>query len=244
MSKVLQIILISILTLITIIIGRFAFQKLHVVKEIFESLPPQHEISEEHCRMMPDMPGCEIYNVTTGSMSGMDHIDMIIDINSYLHEMIPHHQEAVDSSQTFIDKTLFLWDDLDSLQTIAQNIISGQVLEISQLQNWIDTVFSWVDYQTHYMSMMRDTSGITDTSTLKKIYAEDMILHHQWAIDMSKKLLEIMTEEDKVIKVTEEGMKFRNEIKAFAQHVIDTQTKEIKQLQDILTSYTSPTVTE
>ena len=43
-----------------------------------------------------------------------------------------------------------------------------------------------------------------------------------------------MKEEDKVIRVTEEGMKFRNDIKAFAQQVIDTQIQEIKSLQDEL----------
>ena len=87
--------------------------------------------------------------------------------------------------------------------------------------------------------MMRNTDTITDVDTLKKMYAEDMILHHQGAIDMSNKLLELMTEEDKVIRVTEEGMKFRNEIKAFAQNVIDAQTKEIAELTQILESYTS-----
>ena len=66
------------------------------------------------------------------------------------------------------------------------------------------------------------------------MYAEDMIIHHQGAIDMSQKLLELMKEEDKIIRVTEEGMKFRNEIKAFAQQVIDTQTVEISRMQDIL----------
>ena len=60
---------------------------------------------------------------------------------------------------------------------------------------------------------------------------------------MSKKLLEIMTEEDKVIRVTEEGMEFRNAIKAFANNVISAQEKEIKELQDILSTYTSSPTT-
>ena len=153
--------------------------------------------------------------------------------------MIPHHQEAVDSSTMLINKTLFLWDQLDQLQTIASNIVSGQALEINQLTTWIADHYSGSTYTPHYMNMMRNTDTITDVDTLKKIYAEDMILHHQGAIDMSNKLLELMTEEDKVIRVTEEGMKFRNEIKAFAQNVIDAQTKEIAELTQILESYTS-----
>ena len=51
---------------------------------------------------------------------------------------------------------------------------------------------------------------------------------------MSQKLLDLMKEEDKIIRVTEEGMKFRNEIKAFAQNVIDIQLQEIKKMKDIL----------
>ena len=197
------------------------------------------EISEEHCRMMPTMEGCEIYNFWTGNSGTMDHGSMITGIESYLFEMIPHHQEAVDSSTMLINKTLFLWDQLDQLQTIASNIVSGQALEINQLTTWIADHYSGSTYTPHYMNMMRNADTITDVPTLKKIYAEDMILHHQGAIDMSNKLLELMTEEDKVIRVTEEGMKFRNDIKAFAQNVIDAQTKEIAELTQILESYTS-----
>lgn len=200
------------------------------------------EISEEHCRMMPTMTGCEIYDLDNkdSTMSGMDHAAMITGIESYLYEMIPHHQEAVDSSQVLIDKTLLLGDELDPLQTIAQNIISGQMLEIDQIKTWLSDQYSGSNYKAHYMPMMRTTDNITDIPMLKKIYAEDMIIHHQGAIDMSNKLLALMVEEDKFIRVTEEGMKWRNEIKAFAQNVIDAQTEEIKQLQEILMSYTTP----
>ena len=243
MSKTLQISLLGLLTLIIIFLGRKVFQKYNttpLVSPIVQEQPM--EVNKEHCRMMPDMPGCEIYNLWTGNTGTMDHAAMITDINSYLHEMIPHHQEAVDSSKILIEKTLFSWS-ADALQTIAQNIISGQTLEIDELKNWITDQYSGVNYVSHYMPMMRDTTGITDIPTLKKMYAEDMIVHHQGAIDMSKKLLEIMTEEDKVIRVTEEGMEFRNAIKAFANNVISAQEKEIKELQDILSTYTSSPTT-
>lgn len=112
MSKTLQIMLITILTIATIVVGRFAFKKLNKSPEVIEPTQSQHEISEEHCRMMPTMPGCEIYNTTWDDT--MDHAAMITDINSYLHEMIPHHQEAVDTSKILLEKTLFSGDNLDS----------------------------------------------------------------------------------------------------------------------------------
>ena len=109
-------------------------------------------ISEENCRMNPIMSGCEIYNLAEGT--GIDHASMITGIESYLFEMIPHHQEAVDSSVVFLDKTIFLGDDLSPLQSIAQNIISGQTLEIDQLKGWINNNFSGSTYVPHYMLMM------------------------------------------------------------------------------------------
>ena len=113
---------------------------------------PEMVISKEHCALMPTMAGCEIYDLGEGT--GMDHAAMITGIESYLFEMIPHHQEAVDSSVVFLDKTLFLGDELSPLQTIAQNIISGQTLEIDQLKGWINNNFSGSDYSPHYMLMM------------------------------------------------------------------------------------------
>ena len=101
------------------------------------------------------MVGCEIYTIPEEDKhADSEHAAMITGIESYLFEMIPHHQEAVDSSQIFIKKTLFLLDELNPLQTIAQNIISGQVVEIDQLKAWITTNLSGSEYVSHYMPMM------------------------------------------------------------------------------------------
>lgn len=36
----------------------------------------------------------------------MNHADMVQDIETYLIEMVPHHQEAVESSKIYLSKTL------------------------------------------------------------------------------------------------------------------------------------------
>ena len=54
---------------------------------------------------------------------------------------------------------------------------------------------------------------------------------------MAHKILDIMTKQDPVIRLTEAGMKHRNEVKAFAQAIIDAQTKEIAQFQELLKAY-------
>ena len=54
---------------------------------------------------------------------------------------------------------------------------------------------------------------------------------------MAHKILDIMAKQDPVIRLTEAGMKHRNEVKAFAQAIIDAQTKEIAQFQELLKAY-------
>ena len=66
---------------------------------------------------------------------------------------------------------------------------------------------------------------------------EDMIVHHQWAVDMATKLLNIMTQQDPLIKLTEEWMKQRDTLQSFAQNIIDAQTKEIAQFKALLKNY-------
>ena len=64
MSKALQIILIGLLTIVTLFVGRKALDKhTNHDTDILPTTGNTMEISEEHCRMMPTMEGCEIYNL-------------------------------------------------------------------------------------------------------------------------------------------------------------------------------------
>lgn len=51
---------------------------------------------------------------------------------------------------------------------------------------------------------------------------------------MAHKILSLMAEEDPKIRVTEQMAHFRSEIKSFAQAIVDTQTQEIKQFENLL----------
>ena len=189
---------------------------------------------EEHCKMMPDMAWCEWFDfavVDTGTHT-MDHAAMITNEISFLSEMIPHHQEAIDTSSMLLTQT-----QNTGLKLILVNIMSGQAGEIKMMEKRLSDNYSGSDYKAMYMPMMRDTKWITDVLILEKMYMEDMIVHHQWAVDMATKLLSIMTQQDPLIKLTEEWMKQRNALKAFAQGIIDAQTKEISQFQELLKNY-------
>lgn len=105
-------------------------------------------------------------------------------------------------------------------------------MQRDQLEQRRSLVFSGSEYMSSYLPRIRNTDTFTDILTLENMYREDMIAHHEESIAMSKELLRIMKEEDKFIRVTEEGMKFRNDVKVFAQRVIDTQIQEMKRLQN------------
>lgn len=159
----------------------------------------------------------------------MNHADLVTDEVSFLSEMIPHHQEAIDTSAHLLTQTANT-----GLKLILVNIMSGQANEIKMMKKRLSDSYSGVDYNVQYMPMMRDTNNITDTKVLEKMYMEDMIVHHQWAIDMANKLLTIMKEQDPLVKLSAEGMAQRQTLKAFAQDIIDTQTREITQFQELL----------
>ncbi len=189
---------------------------------------------EEHCKSMPEMSGCEGFDfadITTGNHT-MDHAAMVTDEISFISEMIPHHQEAIDTSAYLLTKT-----QNNDLKSILINIMSGQNQEIIMMKKRISDFYTGSEYKPMYMPMMRDTSTISSITTIEKIYMEDMIKHHQWAIDMAKKILSIMSEQDPLIKLTEAWMKHRNDVKTFAQAIIDAQSNEIIAFQTLLEKY-------
>lgn len=228
--------LVSILWLLIIIAGIYRFNFLNddiyvehngVMMKIddFKSL-------EEHCKSMPEMTWCEWFNFSVPTHTGlhsMNHSDMVTDEISFLSEMIPHHQEAIDTSASLLTQT-----QNTGLKLILVNIMSGQASEIKMMKNRLSENYSGSDYKSMYMPMMRDTKWITDVSTLEKMYMEDMIVHHQGAVDMATKILTIINQQDPLIRLTEEAMKQREALKLFAQAIIDAQTKEIIQFQELL----------
>lgn len=200
------------------------------------------EVSAEHCAMMPDMAGCEQFNwinwIVTWSQDDtvwhtMNHADMITSEFDFIYLMIPHHQEAVDTA-----KSLNVITQNSELKALTQNIVNGQSQEISLMKWWLQKFYPDTVYEgMWYMPMMRDTSNINAITTIEKTWIEDMIAHHQWAVDMATKLLAILKQQDPLIKLSAEGNAHREEVRSFAQWVIDAQTKEITQMKTMLQWY-------
>jgi uncharacterized protein (DUF305 family) len=145
----------------------------------------------------------------------------------FILQMIPHHQEAIESSQLLLEKT----SDPD-LKKFATEVIKVQTLEVTQMKQWLKDWYSQ-EYTVNnsYMPMMGDLS--TGSSTEVEIkYISGMIVHHQGAVDMAEAVLQLQPAP-------------RSETQEMAKNIISVQTKEIEQLQMWLqTKYpeTSPIV--
>jgi len=147
-------------------------------------------------------------------MDHMDHATMINNEEQFIAEMIPHHQEAVDSSIALLQA-----NPNPELTVLLNLIVDGQSKEIAMMQWWLQSRYPNSSYTPMYQMMMRDTSTISAIGTLERMYLEDMIMHHEWAVQMAEKVLTLNP---------------RPEVAAFAQQVIDVQQQEISQMQWLL----------
>lgn len=141
----------------------------------------------------------------------MMHDIAITDEKVFIKEMIPHHQEAIDTSNIIMAQTTD-----PELKKFAQAVITGQTAEVNQMKGWLKTWFK-EEYvaSSSYLPMMGDLSQFTGRD-LDKVYVAGMIRHHQGAIDMARKVLQLNP---------------RPEIKKMADDIIAVQATEVATLQ-------------
>lgn len=101
----------------------------------------------------------------------------------FLVEMIPHHQEAVDSSRKIMAIT-----QRPQLQSLAVEIIEAQEAEIQQMREWLTLLYPDRHAQIRYQPMMRDPEDLS-VEEAEKAFLEDMIHHHEMALIMAEQLL-------------------------------------------------------
>ncbi|MBC7406340.1 MAG: DUF305 domain-containing protein [Candidatus Parcubacteria bacterium] len=107
---------------------------------------------------------------------------MIVDDKSFIEYVIPHHQEAVDSSKLLLKTTA----DLE-LKPFLENVIKTQSQEIDTLKKYHKQWFG-TDYQNNnkYKSMMRVTKTGIEAD---KEYLTGMVGHHGGIIDTLNSVL-------------------------------------------------------
>lgn len=144
--------------------------------------------------------------------SWMNHATITSE-EQFIAEMIPHHQEAVDTATVIVSK-----GENPTLKKIAQAIIDGQSSEITMLKWWLSSWYSSSTYKASYQNMMRPLDMIS-WHDLEDQFMEDMIKHHEWAIKMAQQVLDISQ---------------KPEIVKFANDVINAQSSEITEFKKLL----------
>ena len=141
-----------------------------------------------------------------GSMSSMT--DRVFDDESFLTIMIPHHEEAIESSRQILKTTTN-----PELKAFAERVVTDQIPETTKM---ITILNSRYQPDSSYVKMMKDLSN--GGKEVDQLYINDMIIHHQGAVDMANKILTI-TKSD--------------EIKVLASGISTGQSAQIKQLEGL-----------
>lgn len=169
---------------------------------------------------MPDgsMMGNASTNNSSGMMGGMDHSDMMVKSERELIEgMIPHHQEAIDTSKEVVARG----GSTPEIKKLAEGIILAQEKEINMMKGWYQSWYgkAYVADPNAYTPMMRDLSNLQGAA-LDKVYLEDMVMHHMGAIMMAQSVQPYIE---------------HKEVKELSKAIIDSQSREIKEMQAFLT---------
>jgi uncharacterized protein (DUF305 family) len=157
-------------------------------------------------------------NKVTGMMNNIDE--------HFIEQMIPHHEGAIDMAKLALTKAT-----RPEIKTLAGEIIEAQNKEIVDMQSWYKSWFS-KDVSKASVGMMgggmmqgsgMHMGGKEDMTILEKAvdfdkaFIEGMIPHHQLAIMMAQML---------------KSGTSRPEMLTLANNIIESQSKEIKQMQD------------
>ncbi len=152
-----------------------------------------------------------------GQMNGMDHmmVMMVSSEREFIEEMIPHHQEAVDTAKEVIARG----GTTPVIKQLVENIVVAQECEIADMKQWYRDWYG-VDYAVNgeYMPMMRDLSQLSG-ETLDRTFLEDMIMHHMGAIMMAQSVQPYIE---------------HSEIETLTRAIVTTQSAEIQQMRAML----------
>jgi len=161
-------------------------------------------------------------NTTPGRTVGMmNNID-----EHFIEQMIPHHDGAIAMAKLALQKA-----KRSEIKTLAQNIISAQEKEVTEMQGWYKNWFGG-DVKTgnaysmmggmmssggmHMVGNQQDTQTLENATDFDKAFIEGMIPHHQLAIIMAQML--------------KSGTN-RPEMLTLANNITESQSKEIEEMQ-------------
>jgi uncharacterized protein (DUF305 family) len=179
---------------------------------------------------MSETSGMGMEESTMGGMSGMESMDsmdmggMLMEDGEYSDErfidlMIPHHQGAVEMAEIALDGNA----EHAEIEELSTNIIETQNAEIEELRDIKEEAFGTRDISRDItpedmamMRMMDDPEAFANADPFDLAFIEEMIPHHEGAIEMAEVALENSENED---------------IRALAQEIIAAQESEISRME-------------
>jgi uncharacterized protein (DUF305 family) len=137
--------------------------------------------------------------------------------------MIPHHEQAIEMSDLVLGA-----DGIDErVRDLAEQIKAAQQPEIDLMAGWLEEwghpAGSGMEGMDHGGMMSDDdldALAAADGVEAARLFLEQMIEHHEGAIDMARAELDAGTHPD---------------VLALAQRILDAQTAEITTMREILT---------
>ena len=155
---------------------------------------------------------------TAGMMNGIDE--------HFIEQMIPHHDGAIAMANLALQKA-----KRPEIKNLAQDIISAQEKEITEMQNWYKNWFGkdvlkgsfammeggMMSGSGMHMGGQEEVQALEDATDFDKAFIESMIPHHQLAIMMAQ-MLKAGTD--------------RPEMLALAENIIESQSKEILEMKN------------
>ena len=145
----------------------------------------------------------------------MHHAMSVANDQEFIIEMIPHHQEAIDTAREVLTRG----GVIPEVKTLAENIIEAQESEIDSMRSWyLEWFGEEVPNPGTYMAMMRNLGGLSGKE-LDIVFITDMIVHHEGALDMGNQALEFSEREEMI---------------NLSNNILRTQAEEIVLMKKIL----------
>ena len=144
----------------------------------------------------------------------------------FITMMIPHHEDAIAMADLALTRA-----EHPEIKQLAKNIKTSQSQEIEQMrvwyQKWYGTSVPKMDHknmggmmhggnQGMMSSMSMDLTTLRNAKNFDQVFIKEMIPHHEMAVVMAKNLVPNSKQP---------------EMKTLAQEIIQSQTKEINEMQ-------------
>lgn len=164
------------------------------------------------------LSSCASGRFPDGGMGGMHGMHEVTSEYRFLVEMIPHHQEAVDTSRAVTARTV-----RPELREFADKIARDQEREIEMMRGWLAEWYPGKSTKAGYRPMMRPTAGLSPDRA-DRAWLEDMIMHHRMAVMMA----------DSVLRG---GFSSRPETMELARTIVEAQNREIEVMEKWLAEW-------